>query len=127
MKKNHQQRHEQAPKELFDKPAIRIPNPIMPIRDIPNAAWDQVNPKLRVQWIAPRKESSQIKAYTYSDQEALLVVKFMTGTVYSYQKVPLGVFQAMLVIDNGQFDSLGSWLSQNITSKKDQYPYTREN
>lgn len=96
-------------------------------KELTNSEWDAVSKKLHVQWENPRKESRNIQAFAYSGEEATLALKFHSGKVYTYEKVPLDLYRTLLVIDSSQTESLGKWVIANITSQQSKYPFKPQN
>ena len=106
--------------------ALRIgkKHAMKPIKDYGEV--ERVNKGMIVRWEVPKRESSNIDKFSYSEEHVILVIKFKNGNIYSYEKVPKEVY-AELESTNNSTESLGSWLSKNIVQKKDQYPSKREN
>ncbi len=69
-----------------------------------------------MEWIHT-PESSNIAAFSYSDESRILTVEFKNGGQYEYFDVPSTVFEAMKAAG-----SKGQFLAQNI---KGQFRYAR--
>lgn len=65
-------------------------------------------------------DSSTVKAVGYGKRSNTLVVKFTSGAIYEYKKVPESIYEGLL-----NAESKGRYLNEQIKGKYEYLKYTK--
>lgn len=82
------------------------------IHKTPLIPWEEID------FIAPYKESRQIAGYKYDVGTSILYIKFHKGGIYAYKGITKEIYITLSQVDLSS-ESLGEWISKNITRNKD--------